>query len=325
MTDPTTRHLGHGISTVPLPLPFPALRWVNVYVMEGREGLTVVDCGVDDDLSGSLLASGLDDLGYSIDDITTLVGSHLHVDHVGMAATLVDRTSAEFVMHASAPGRLDRYDDAEGLTEAMRRIASRHGAPPDIVAAFGRPAPRPSWYPAAAHPSRTVEEGDRLMLAGDRYLEVFHTPGHEATHVVLKDSLTGIVFSGDHVLPRITPVVMFDETVPDPLGDFMGSLERCEALMPGLTLPAHGAPIERGGQRARQIRLHHERRLRDVIDALVAPSTGWGVMLEIFRPDLDLFDQRLALRETLAHLEHLRIRGRVASFVEDGTVWFRRA
>ncbi len=59
-----------------------------------------------------------------------------------------------------------------------------------------------------------------------RWLEVLHTPGHEASHICLRDTRTGIVFSGDHVLPRITPVIMVDERDVDVLGQYLSSLER---------------------------------------------------------------------------------------------------
>jgi hypothetical protein len=56
----------------------------------------------------------------------------------------------------------------------------------------------------------------------------------------------------------------------------------------------------------------------------LGPSTAWSVMLESFRPHLNPLEQRLALRETVSHLEHLRTRSRMTSFDED-VRYYRRA
>jgi glyoxylase-like metal-dependent hydrolase (beta-lactamase superfamily II) len=323
VSDPVTRHLGHGIATIPIPLPFPRLRWVNSYILEADDGLVVIDVGVDDDLSWQAFTGGLVLLGYRPEDVDVLVGSHLHVDHVGMASRVVDALGPDFVMHRSALERLPGYDDFDGFFRRMEVMARRHGVTPDELAEVTHPEPRPAWWPAGAEPNHPVDDGDTIRLSGDRRLAVVHTPGHDASHIVLADSKTGVVFSGDHVLPRITPVVLNDDDGGDSLGAFMDSLTRCQTLMSGLTLPAHGAPIERGGERARQLRLHHQRRLRDVEDALHVPATAWAVTKNVFAPHLVGIDARLALRETLAHLIHLELTGRVRRFEQGGVTWFR--
>jgi glyoxylase-like metal-dependent hydrolase (beta-lactamase superfamily II) len=169
-----------------------------------------------------------------------------------------------------------------------------------------------------------VEDGGVLDLGGGRQLEVLHTPGHEPSHICLRDSLTGVVFSGDHVLPRISPVIMFDEDFEDVLGDYLASLRRLLEVPIGLTYPAHGGIIERGAARVEQILLHHERRLGEMsAHAHQAPRTAWAMVGAIFRPRLSPIEQRLALRETVAHLEYLRLRERLDREDREGVIWYR--
>ncbi len=47
-------------------------------------------------------------------------------------------------------------------------------------------------------------------------------------------------------------------------------------------------------------------------------------MEEVYRPHLTALEQRLALRETVSHLEHLRLGGTLTAFDEEGTWWYRR-
>ncbi len=118
---------------------------------------------------------------------------------------------------------------------------------------------------------------------------------------------------------------MYDEENPDSLGDYLASLAKLKRMDVGLTYPAHGSIVERGAQRIDQIVLHHERRLSGMEDVVrLGPSTAWHVLEAVFRPNLGPLEQRLALRETVAHLEHLRLTERLTTFVEAGTVWYRR-
>jgi glyoxylase-like metal-dependent hydrolase (beta-lactamase superfamily II) len=194
-----------------------------------------------------------------------------------------------------------------------------------LEAVSGDLATRPEYMPLIDRPDHTVADGERIDIGDGRWLEVIHTPGHEPAHICLRDSRTGVFFSGDHVLPRISPVIMWDEDLGDPLGNYLASLQKLLHLDLGITYPAHGTLIDRGDERARQILLHHDRRLLDMA-AMVRSrdATAWEVMLKSFRPNLTPLESRLAFLETVSHLEHLQMTGRLQSEQRDGQVVFRR-
>lgn len=320
MSLPPPQSLGHGIHLVPAPLPFRAPPWVNAYAIESGDGLLLIDCGTDWEPGRKALSDGLSSLGLDESAVHTLVVSHLHPDHVGMSARLVRELGCRFVMHERAARLVDRYNDTPGYADRLRRIARAHGVPDEVIAAAA-PIERADYMPLIDPPDHVVTDGDEIDLGGGRRLSVIHTPGHEQAHICLRDTRTGILFSGDHILPRISPVIMYDLDIGDPLGDYMTSLDKLLTMGIGLTYPAHGTLIERGDERIRQILLHHDRRLRDMAD-LVAneDTTAWKVMIESFRPNLSPTDARLAFLETVSHLEHLRIGGRIHLEDRDGTV-----
>jgi len=321
---PDIADLGHGIGVIPLPLPFDTPAWVNAYVIRDATGTVLIDCGVDWEPGLTRLLDGLAVLEIEPSSIHTLVVSHLHPDHVGMAPTVIERTGAALVMHRSALEGHHRYNDTPGSQRWLESFGRLHGVPPDLHPAFAT-LDRQAWMPFIGPPDIVVDEGDRIDLGDGRSLEVLHTPGHEHSHICLVDSKTGILFSGDHILPRITPVIMWDDSDIDVLGLYLDSVGRLTGDKFGLTYPAHGSIVERGSQRAEQIVLHHERRLDGMLDVVrLGPTTAWNVMLESFRPHLNPQEQRLALRETVSHLEHLRVRSKVASFDEDSR-YYRRA
>ena len=323
MAIPQPRSLGHGFHAVSVPLPFRSPAWVNCYLIEG-DRLTLIDCGVDWSEGLEALESGIRQVGFDPSAIDRLIVTHLHPDHVGMAPRVSELWDCDIVMHQRSVDRIPRYNDTAAFAASMQRLAMRHGVPDAHRSGFTDVATRAPFMPLMRDPDEVVAHGDRIMLDESRYLEVLHTPGHEASHICMRDSLTGILFSGDHVLPRITPVIMVDDEGTDVLGQYLGSLAQLIEMDIGLTYPAHGGIVEQGARRAEQISLHHDRRLSGMLDVVtLAPRTAWDVMVESYRPNLNSTEQRLALRETVAHLEHLRTRSQVTSF-EEGELWFYR-
>ena len=121
-----------------------------------------------------------------------------------------------------------------------------------------------------------------------------------------------MLVGGDHLLARITPAVgLYPESRPDPLGDYLASLERTIELAPRIVYPGHGEPIEDAAERAREIFEHHHKRLDLVAAALsTSPRSGFAVSHDVFGAELAPQQRRFAVAETLSHLERLVREGR---------------
>jgi glyoxylase-like metal-dependent hydrolase (beta-lactamase superfamily II) len=168
------------------------------------------------------------------------------------------------------------------------------------------------------------EAPDRWLHAeelrfGDVRLTVIPTPGHTQGHVVYLDRARGLMFSGDHVLPHITPSIGFELGGPTlPLGDYLDSLHLMTTLGDARLLPAHGPVGDSVHARVGELLAHHDDRLTEALTALgdrtrtaheVAGDLGWTRRKLPFA-DLGAFDQMLAVNETAAHLDVLADRGR---------------
>lgn len=80
--------------------------------------------------------------------VHTLVVSHLHPDHVGMASRLVAGLGCQFVMHEIAAERVDGYNDTPGYVLRLIRIGQRHGVPLSILDTVSEQiGDRPSYMP----------------------------------------------------------------------------------------------------------------------------------------------------------------------------------
>jgi glyoxylase-like metal-dependent hydrolase (beta-lactamase superfamily II) len=135
----------------------------------------------------------------------------------------------------------------------------------------------------------------------------------------------GLLISGDHLLGTITPHIDYHGD-GDPLGDYLTSLGRIERLDPRLVLPGHGRPFPDGGDRARSVERHHDRRLGSIIQVIRREAhTLDEITDEIFGATLLNFQRRLALGEALAHLAYLVKRGEVQQLAAEGSYRYRKA
>jgi glyoxylase-like metal-dependent hydrolase (beta-lactamase superfamily II) len=166
-------------------------------------------------------------------------------------------------------------------------------------------------------PTRRIDDAEVVTL-GKREWVALHTPGHTNDHLCLFDAADGIVLTGDHVLPTITPHISGLVAGADPLNEFFKSLDKVAGLQGvQLALPAHGHPFDDLTGRAHAIRDHHGERL-DTLRA-AAKELGDATVEEYSHK---LFQPRswgqMAESETYAHLEHLRQTGEVTSRDEKG-------
>ncbi len=154
-------------------------------------------------------------------------------------------------------------------------------------------------------PTRRVDDADVLELGGREWVSV-HTPGHTQDHLCLWDADSGVMISGDHVLPTITPHISGLSESPDPLAQFFESLDRMKTFTNvSAVLPAHGLVFSDLSGRADAISRHHRDRLHELKSA--GEHLGDGTVEQYMK---ELFKPRswgpMAESETYAHLEHLR-------------------
>ena len=328
-TAPGVEQVAPGVHRVPLPLPQDGLRAVNVYILETADGLVAIDAGWAIPRSRELLEAALATLDATPGDITRFLVTHVHRDHYTQAVD-IRRTYGTPV----GLGRGERptiellqAQDRPPLAAQMA-LLRRLGAPDladTIAAAAGKQPADPTMWES---PDHWLAPGP-LELAGGRLLEAVETPGHTAGHLVFHDKQAGLLFAGDHVLPRITPSIGF-EPVPttDPLGAFLRSLALVRARPDALLLPAHGPVAPSVHARVDELIEHHGRRLEqmqalagghDLTAREVAAQVGWTRRQTAYA-DLDPFNAMLATFETGAHLELLTVQRRLTAHDSDGVL-----
>jgi glyoxylase-like metal-dependent hydrolase (beta-lactamase superfamily II) len=307
--------LAPGLYQLTLPLPF-RLNHVHVYLVEADDGFILIDTGVNTSEAFSSLRRKLDDIGLDFHAITQVVITHFHSDHCGQAARIHDLGGAQIAM-----GDIERttWEGSQaGLDNQCEEQFLHHGLPPEQAKEHVDVLPYLKSLTTPFDIDLRVDHG-HMMVAKRRRLEAFVTPGHTPGHVCLFLPEEKIMFSGDHILQKITPnISLHPYSGPDPLGDYLQSLRATLALGAARLLPSHGPMVEDPEARIYALLQHHDRRLQSCVEALgSAPQTAYAVSLHVFGPGLDHLGRWMALGETLSHLEHLVHQGQVIK-VDDG-------
>jgi glyoxylase-like metal-dependent hydrolase (beta-lactamase superfamily II) len=172
--------LAAGISYVDLKFQ-ETPRIIGTAVIQGSDGVALLDPGPTSTLS--TLRQELDATGVAIDDITTIVLTHIHLDHAGATGTLVkENPRLKVLVHEKGAPHLV---NPEKLLASAARL---YGTEMDRL-----------WGEVRAVPadSLVLLAGGERVKAGGRELSVAYTPGHASHHVSYFSAETGIAFVGD--------------------------------------------------------------------------------------------------------------------------------
>ncbi|WP_329410233.1 MBL fold metallo-hydrolase [Nocardia vinacea] len=326
-TEPGAHQVARGIHRVPLPLPLDGLGTVNAYVLEATDGLVVIDPGWYGPQTETAMTVALRRLGYRLDDIVTCLATHHHWDHYSQAYAWRSTLGCELFV-----GREERHSILSFHTDAGRfpnhaQLLARCGAPELAREIAHTPAPENEVGVSFGPPDRWLEHGDRIQLR-DGQIEVIATPGHTRGHVVFHHTDSRVLFSGDHILPHITPSIGLEwAPEPHPLRSYITSLELVHGLPDAAVLPSHGPVTISSHSRIEELLRHHRRRLDEICDEVAAGSSTAYTVARALRwtrrnrqlDELPIDHQLSAVTEIHAHLDVLAMLGRV-SYIDQSNV-----
>ena len=311
---------------IPLPLPQDGLRAVNVYAIATADELVLIDSGWAIAEAREQLQAALGALGAGLGDVGRFLITHAHQDHYTQAVTLRREFGSAIAVGKGEQPQLDLINDPPAdarpaFEERLVRAAAVSLL--ERLRKFGRRVPDPSVW---EYPDSWLSDRD-VVAVGERQLEAIATPGHTRGHVVFREDATKLLFAGDHVLPHITPSIGFEGAAVDfPLRDYLESLRLVRGLPDTILLPAHGPTGGSTHRRIDELLEHHDRRLETILDAVerggssaaeVAGMITW-TRRERKLDELGLFNEMLAVLETMSHLDVLVLQGRLTMSDVEG-------
>jgi glyoxylase-like metal-dependent hydrolase (beta-lactamase superfamily II) len=318
------RELGRGERVLPgvfrlrLPLPWPGVPHGNAWAIAAGKGIVLFDTGYHEQGSMAQLERALAMCGYAVEDVVLVVCTHAHSDHYGQAAAIVERAGCELWMHPKYEHMSVGEQNPEATLKRRIEVARQSGVPEEPLRRFAEEREHhESGISGVIAPDRELRGGrDGIVVSTDLGSWTVHeTPGHAPSHVCLFQPERRLLISGDHLLGRIS--LFFDYGYsPDPVGEFLSSLDVVERLGARLCLPGHGRTFTDVHAHIAGNRELVAERLARVRSAIASPATGTGESLTAFEVVPRIFSEELAthggpwlLSETLAMLTHLETLG----------------
>ena len=234
-------------------------RIIAIGMLQGPDGIALVDPGPSTTLP--VLRRELAALGASVQDISALLVTHIHLDHSGVAGTLV-RENPRIKVYVHQVGAPHLVDPSKLVASAGRLYGDA------MERLWGEVAP------VAASAIVPLSGGERIAVGG-RDWDVAYTPGHASHHVSFFSADTGIAFVGDTAGVRVTPGGFVLPPTPPPDIDialWMASLSAIERWHPQSLVLTHFGPSASVSAHIAELREHLQLMERVAREAMAGVS-----------------------------------------------------
>lgn len=310
-----------GINQIKLPLSKAGPDTVNVYIIEGKDGNLMIDTGWNTLEAFNTLAQEMKNSGFAMKDITNIVITHLHPDHMGLAGKVAELSGATIAVSETENKLIDSlYTHPESLISEMILFFMANGVPEWELKMLAEASYNIRNYVTPFKASTFLKPGDRVDMEPFAF-QVIATPGHSPGHICLYEPEKKYLFSGDHILAEIVPNVGYHPlSGENPLGDYVKALNDLSGLEVRFVFPGHSSVFSGLAPKIDDIQRFHQDRMNKIQRVMgveqknaydIAKAIPWIINGDETAYDkLEPIDRRLAVLETLAHLQYLVAEGR---------------
>lgn len=191
------------------------------------------------------------DLGVTLSDISLIINTHTHCDHIGGNKILQERSGCDIALHRVGKHFIDTGNSWATWWRYYNQEA-------DFF-----------------HCTRGLEDGETVAV-GPHAFEVIYTPGHAADGIVLYNRENRVLLSSDTLWENDMAVMTVRIEGSTALFHMQESLERLEMLDVNRVYPGHGEPfsdmkgaIKKGKERIKRFLRHPEKTGEDLIKKII--------------------------------------------------------
>jgi glyoxylase-like metal-dependent hydrolase (beta-lactamase superfamily II) len=310
-----------GLFRLRLPLPWPGVPHCNAWAVTSGDGFVLFDTGMHQPDSISHLERALEMCNLRLEDARLVVCTHAHTDHCGQAPTVVERAGCEVWMHPNHQHLNRMIEDPDAVFARRLEVARQSGVPEEPLRRYAAERTnRGSGIAGPIEPNRSLLAGVTIGSDLGEWV-AYETPGHAPSHVCLFQPERRLLISGDHLLGRIS--LYFDYGYsPDPVGEFLSSLDVVERLGARLCLAGHGRTFTDVHAHIRGNRTLVDERLQRVRGALDGRElTGFEVVPYVYGDSLSQENAHWLLSEILSYLTHLEALGEAQRIAGEPERW----
>jgi glyoxylase-like metal-dependent hydrolase (beta-lactamase superfamily II) len=311
---------------------------VSLYLFTVKDKIVLIDAGYSWKYWQNAFYKALKELQINLEDIDYCIITHEHPDHIGLVTEL-KRANPDVkicihkIAHELAKLRKELNEDTnlEEKIKEREQLLISYGLNKEDVDLMMQRLGRGGMGFEYIEPDLLLNDNDRIV---DGELQIIHSPGHSVGHICIYYPKKGILFSGDHILSKITPHLgtlaipgaeEFNKknNYENILKDYLRSLDRIDKLNSRIILPGHEQIIYNPHERITAIKNHHQNRLFEISKIIQNnPIPPLQIALNHWGNDLDQMNQILAISETLVHLDYLEFQNKVYKTKKNGLLLY---
>jgi glyoxylase-like metal-dependent hydrolase (beta-lactamase superfamily II) len=312
------RELGRGERILPglyrlrLPLPLEGVPHCNAWAIAGESGVVLIDTGMHQPGSLADLERALDDVGLLLEQVRLTVITHAHSDHWGQAGPIRRRSGCAVWIHPNRSHATVALEQPEAAFERRLETARLAGVSEAALARYGERLRESTGSGVAELVDADRALADGVVVETDLGpWTVYETPGHAPSHVCLFQHERRLLISGDHLMGRISLYFEYGYS-PDPVGEFLRSLDVIEPLGARLCLSGHGRTFTDIAAHIEGNRAQVAGNLAALLEAVSAqPGTALELLQRVDGQALSPVMVGRRLMETVCYLRHLEVRGQL--------------
>jgi glyoxylase-like metal-dependent hydrolase (beta-lactamase superfamily II) len=318
--------IAKSLYKVEVPLPNNPLKSVNSYFIKDPSRNLIIDTGLNLPECKDVLLSAIEKLHLDLNKTDFFI-THLHADHLDLAAFLTTKTSKIFLnqVEATILNNQNRWD-------IIRALYLEHGFPEEDLQKMGESHLVQGFINGRYRLDFKLVNENEMIQIGDYTFQCISTPGHSPGHMCLYEPDKKILFSGDHILFDITPNITNWPNIENTLQEYLLSLDKIYPLDVNLVLPGHRMLQNNHRKRILELKEHHRARANEILAAMdikwnlanqIAPFITWDVSYKSWA-EFPTPQKFYAVGEVIAHLKYLESKGKIQSKLQNGQLLFSR-
>lgn len=321
----TVEKVMEGIFRIEVPLPGNPLRSINSYVISNNNKNLVIDTGMNMPECLDAIKKGFDELNLDLKK-TDIFLTHMHADHTGLSGILAQEGTQIYFSKKEFEFLFRFRDD---YWERILNFLIKHGFPEEEAKKAVKNHPGQKYIAKGNIDFKFIEDGDRID-SGNFSFQCIHTPGHTPGHMCLYEPEKKLLFSGDHILEDISPIIAVISDEDSPLQSYLDSLDKILKIDIQLVCPGHRRVFSDCKKRIDELKEHHRRRLDEILRILRSDSKNAYQVASMMKWDIDyrswndfpVLQKWFATGEAIAHLKYLEEHGMVESHEEEARFVF---
>ncbi|WP_053363435.1 MBL fold metallo-hydrolase [Bacillus sp. FJAT-27251] len=298
-----------------------SLRSINFYIVKSGDSLSLIDTGMNNEDCFNALTNQLNEIGFSISDLTDIILTHHHIDHIGLVNRIFSENQIPVYTHPLSIPRLTRNRSfLEMRVEFFSTLYAQMGC-----GEIGRKHVLFLKESITKNNKNAITATLKPMEDSRLHkFDIISTPGHAPDQIALYDSLNRWLISGDLLINHISSNALVE---PDQDGnrihtlvEHINSLKKCSSLKLDLVFPGHGELIENPKQLIQE-RLERIEGKSESLKSLISDGFDTGSALAQFYYKNKYEKQfSLVMSEIIGFLDYLEVKREISKKLVEG-VW----